>query len=149
LAPFIGRQLDANLLFKPLDEVLHVGGDYFLRGLPLLLLLPSSFDSFASWLPGRAFLFLTSAARQKRLNGQTGQNDDRGPPQPRVVGAASDKPVLWVWRACGARPKGPPGAFSAEGTAGIGEVIGRCAATLTLRSQQWNVYCYSGPYANC
>ena len=66
-------------LFKLLDKVLHVGGDNFFRRLPLLLLLLSSFHFFAPGLPGRAFLFLTSAARQKRLNEQTGQNDDRDP----------------------------------------------------------------------
>jgi hypothetical protein len=68
----VGRQCFATSLLKLLDEVLHVGGDYFFRRLPLRLLLLCPLSCiFCSCLPGRAFLFLTlSAARQKRLNGR-------------------------------------------------------------------------------
>jgi hypothetical protein len=75
----VGSQRLAASRLKLLNQALHVGGDYFFRRLPLLLLLLSSFHFFAPRLPGRTFLFLTSAVRQKRRNEQTGQNDDRDP----------------------------------------------------------------------
>jgi hypothetical protein len=65
-----------------LDEDFHIDGDYFFRRLPLRLLLIMSFHlhCFGLLAARSAFLSLTmSEAGQKRLNGQTAQNDDRDP----------------------------------------------------------------------
>jgi hypothetical protein len=59
-------------LLKLLNEVLHVGGDYFFRRLPLLLPLPFSFHYFCL-LAARSGVFVS----HQRSETKTAERSDR------------------------------------------------------------------------
>jgi hypothetical protein len=65
---------------KQLDEVLHVGGDYFFRRLRLLLPLSFPFHCFGL-LAARSGVFVSHPERSetKTTERQPGQNDGRTP----------------------------------------------------------------------